>query len=128
MILVKSLFRSMDQMLHPHKIKTVQFEGYPVDSSTRHGVSVYVCAYLCLVVLSTLVVSAEGFDFDTSLSSVIACVNNIGPGIGAVGPMGNYSIFNGFTKLFLSFCMLLGRLEIFPIMMLFSPLVWRKNS
>ena len=81
-----------------------------------------------ITVLATLMISVDGYDLETSLTAVVACFNNIGPGIGAVGPMGNYSIFSGFSKLVLSISMLLGRLEIFPLIMLFSPSIWRRNS
>jgi len=127
-ILVKSLVRSMDQMLHPHKVKSIKFEGRPVDNETRHGAAIYCTAYMFITVLATLMISVDGYDLETSLTAVVACFNNIGPGIGAVGPMGNYSIFSGFSKLVLSISMLLGRLEIFPLIMLFSPSIWRRNS
>ncbi len=127
-ILIKSLFRSMDQMLHPHKVKSIKFEGRPVDTDTRHGVAIYTSAYMCITLIATLIVAMDGYELETSLTAVVACFNNIGPGIGAVGPMGNYSIFSWVSKLALSLSMLLGRLEIFPMVMLLSPSVWRKNT
>lgn len=127
-IMVKSLFRSMDQMVHPHKIKVVHFEGRPVDSDLRHSITTYLTTYMGLLVISTLVLTAGNFDFETSLTTAISCLGNVGPYFGTIGPMGNCSVFNGFEKLFLSLCMLVGRLEIFPMILLFSPAVWRKNS
>ena len=98
-----------------------------MEEETRSTVGSFLTLYALIVAFSVLLLSVEGYDFNTTLSAVLACFNNVGPGIGLVGPMGNYGFFTPFSKLLLSFDMLLGRLEIFPMLVLFSPSVWRKS-
>ncbi len=85
----------------------------------------FLILYTAVFVLSTLLVALDGFDFDTTFSSVAACINNIGPGLGAVGPMGNYSGFGGLSKIVLIFDMLAGRLEVLPIIFILAPAAWK---
>jgi len=79
------------------------------------------------MIVSTVIISIDGFDFTTNLTAEITCFNNVGPGLGMVGPMGNFSAYSPLSKMVLSFNMLLGRLEIFPIIVFFSPSSWKKN-
>ena len=90
------------------------------------GVLSFFFAYMCVLVVSTLIISLDGFSFETNLTAVIATLSNIGPGLGMVGPTGNFSAFSDLSKVVLSLCMLIGRLEIFPMLMLLAPSAWRK--
>jgi trk system potassium uptake protein TrkH len=126
-ILISSLKREISRMLHPRSVRIVTLDDRAVDEETVSGAHAYLTAFFVVGGLSLLLLSADGLDFETTVSAVAACLNNIGPGLGLVGPNGNYSCFSGFSKLILSVDMLLGRLEIFPLIILFSPAVWRKR-
>lgn len=125
-IAVKSIFREIRQMLHPKSVNIVKVNGKKMSSDTVRNVYVYLMAYALLLIASVLIVSLDNFDFATTFSSVIATISNIGPGIGAVGPAGNFADFSIMSKLVFCLDMLAGRLEIFPFMMLLS-LVWRRK-
>ena len=90
------------------------------------GIRVAVCVLILTAV--TLLIAVDGFDFTTNFSATMSCFNNIGPGLSVVGPMSNYSAYSPFSKLLLSFAMLAGRLEVFPIVLLFSPRTWRRSA
>ncbi|MDR0897908.1 MAG: TrkH family potassium uptake protein [Oscillospiraceae bacterium] len=126
-ILLKSIRRELDRMLHPRSMGRISFEGKSVGTEVTHGVLVYLAVYVVLVIFGALVLSVNEFDVQTTLSSVLTSLNNVGPGLGLVGPMENFALYAPFSKLWLSLYMLIGRLEIFPILMLFSPTVWRKR-
>ena len=126
-ISVKSAWQELRHLIHPRTVTRVRLDGRPVEEETRSTVGSFLTLYALIVAFSVLLLSVEGYDFNTALSAVLACFNNVGPGIGLVGPMGNYGFFTPFSKLLLSFDMLLGRLEIFPMLVLFSPSVWRKS-
>jgi trk system potassium uptake protein TrkH len=127
MLLLKSAWHEMRRTIHPHAVMSVKHEGKPMDRAIIQGVHAYFILYIIVFVLSVLLLSLNGFDFATTFSAVLACFNNIGPGIGAVGPAGNYAGFHDAGKLLLSFIMLAGRLELFPILMLFSINMWRNH-
>lgn len=126
LILLKSISRTIKEMLHPKSVNVVRVNGKKLGDSTIMNVYVYIVAYVVLVIVSVLIVSLDNFDFSTTFSSVIATVNNIGPGFGAVGSTGNFADFSPLSKIVFCLDMLAGRLEIFPFMMLFS-FVWRKK-
>ena len=126
-ILFKSAARDVQRMIHPHAVASVRFEGKTLDDKTIRGTHLYLSAYLMLFVLSVLLISLEGNDLVTSFTSVAACLNNIGPGLGKVGPMGNFGFYSVPAKLLLSFDMLAGRLDIFPMLVLCAPAVWLKK-
>lgn len=126
-ILFKSAARDVQRMIHPHAVATVRFEGKTLDDKTIRGTHLYLSAYLMLFVLSVLLISLEGNDLVTSFTSVAACLNNIGPGLGKVGPMGNFGFYSVPAKLLLCFDMLAGRLDIFPMLVLCAPAVWLKK-
>jgi trk system potassium uptake protein TrkH len=90
------------------------------------GVFSYLAAYLIIIILGTLLISLDGKDLITNFTATLASISNIGPGLSAVGPVGNYSIFSNFSKFVLSFIMIIGRLELFPILILFSPKLYKK--
>jgi len=101
-------------------------EGKPAEKEVIRGATSYIIVFIMLYTVSLLALTvAEECDLVTGFTAVAATINNIGPGLGEVGPMGSFAGFTGFTKLLLSFDMLAGRLEIFPMLMLFSPNTWK---
>ena len=126
MLLLKSMRRSIRKTLRPQKVEVIQMEGQIVDEEIISRTNAYLCAYAVIIMLSFLAVSLDGFSVTTNISAVVACFNNIGPGLEMVGPVGNFAGFSAFSKAVLIFDMLAGRLEIFPILILFSRSTWRK--
>lgn len=125
-ILSKTVLSEIRNALHPHQITTIRFEGKKVDNHVIKGVAAFIIAYFFILIIGTLVISVDNLDSVTNFTAVISCLNNIGPGLSSIGPLGNFSIFSNFSKFFLSLIMLTGRLEIFPMLILFSPKLWRK--
>ncbi len=123
-ILFKTLKREIQKLLHPNSVAPIKMEGEVVDSGVVKGVSVYFAFIIILLFAGTLLVSFDGLDFTSTFTGVIACVNNIGPGLNLVGPMGNFDCFSYFSKGVLSILMLIGRLEVYPILILFLPKTW----
>ncbi len=126
-ILLKAIKRELSRMLHPRSVGVIKFEGKSVESEVSHGVLVYLAVYVVLVMGSILLVALDEFDHTTTVTAVLTAINNVGPGLNLVGPMSNFSIFSPFAKLLLSVLMLIGRLEIFPMLLLFSPAVWKRK-
>ena len=127
LLLFKSLRRSFLQMLHPNRVQLVRNNNQVVDDKVVENTNAYLIAYVFILFLSFLVLSLDGFSTGTNFSAVLCCFNNIGPGLEAVGPTCNFSGFSVLSKLVLIFDMLLGRLEIFPILCLFSRHTWRRR-
>ena len=125
LLLFKSLKRNIQQMLHPRKVQMIRNNGAVVDERTITGTNAYLAAYVIILFVSFMVISLDGFSTGTNFSAVLACFNNIGPGLETVGPVCNYSAFSAMSKLVLILDMLLGRLEIFPILVLFSYETWK---
>lgn len=126
-ILFKSVKQELRRMLHPRSVQTVKFEGKTVDQTTLNGVSIYLGIYLICFVLILLAISFEPLDFETNFSAALSCFNNIGPGLSAVGPMASFSVYSDLSTVILSFAMLLGRLEIYPLILALSPSTWTKK-
>ncbi|MBO5257151.1 MAG: TrkH family potassium uptake protein [Clostridia bacterium] len=127
-ILGKSMLSEIKKLIHPSSVRLIRVNGKVVSPDVVHSVNSYLAAYVAILVVSTLLLSLENFSFETTFSAVVACFNNIGPGFDMVGATGNYSAFTNFGKLVLCADMLLGRLEIFPILILFSPSLWRRTK
>jgi len=127
LILVKSAMREIRSMLKPKSVSIVKVNGKKVGEDTLHGVYMYLIAYIMFFILSVLLISLNNFDFATTFSSVLTTMNNIGPGIAAVGPVENFAAFSDFSKIVFCFDMLVGRLEVFPVLVLFSPDLWRRK-
>ena len=127
LLLGKHLKTQMCQMIHPRRVRSVRMDRRRVDNSVMFGTTAFLAAYLCILIVSLLLVSLDGKSFETTFSAVICTFNNIGPGLGMVGPTGNFSAFSDFSKFVLSVDMLFGRLEIFPILFLLSPEVWARK-
>ena len=125
LLLFKSLKRNIQQMLHPRKVQMVRNNGAVVDERTIAGTNAYLAAYVIILFVSFMIISLDGFSTGTNFSAVLACFNNIGPGLEAVGPTCNFAAFSVPSKLVLILDMLLGRLEIFPILVLFSYETWK---
>ena len=127
-LLFKQLKSEMQRLLHPRAVKTVNFEGKRVDAQTLTGVNVYLGVYLMVLVAVILLLSLEPLmNFESNVTAAVACFNNIGPGLSAVGPMNSYAGYSDFSTLVLSAAMLLGRLEIFPLLLFASPATWTKK-
>ena len=126
-IVFKAVKREINKILHPKRIKSVKVDGKVVEEETISGVFLFIGAYIIITLIAILIVSIDGFDMITTTTSVITSMSNIGPGFELIGPVGNFSHFSPLSKLVLSFCMLAGRLEIYPMLIIFSSSVWRKN-
>lgn len=126
-ILMKAYTTELKRMIHPTQVKRVWFESRPVSDETVRSVHVFFFVYLLAAGLGVVVLTLDGMDLTTNLTASIACISNVGPGLAAVGPAENYSFFSAVSKLTLCFEMLLGRLEIFPMLFLLTPSVWRKR-
>ncbi|MBQ7085677.1 MAG: TrkH family potassium uptake protein [Anaerotignum sp.] len=126
-ILLKLAYREIRHIVHPRSVNLIKLDGYKVEEDVVRGVTGYIVVYVLLLLGSFILISFDNYDFTTSLTSVITCLGNVGPGFAMVGPVENFSFFSGFSKLVLCFDMLVGRLEIFPIIMLFAPSIWRKS-
>ena len=125
LLLFKSLKRNIAQMLHPRKVQVIRNNGSVVSERIVANTNAYLCAYVVLMFGSFVLISLDGYSVGTNFSAVLSCLNNIGPGLELVGPTCNFSIFSVFSKLVLILDMLLGRLEIFPILVLFSLQTWK---
>ena len=124
LLLFKSLGRNIRQVLNPRKVQVVRNNGRTVDEKILENTNAYLAAYVIIIIISFLLISRDGFSTGTNLTAVLACFNNIGPGLEAVGPTCNFSAYSDFSKLVLILDMLAGRLEIFPILALFSRATW----
>lgn len=119
MIVCKNAKKELKQLIHPHSVSTVKLEGEPLSASVLNSIHAYFIFYFLILFISFLIVSLDNLDFASSFSSVVTCLNNVGPGFNVVGPVGNFSSLSGLAKLVLSFDMLVGRLELFPFLVLF---------
>ena len=126
-ILTKASWGDMRKMLHPNAVTPTRFEGKALTDKHIRSVHLFITVYLIVFTVSFLLLSLEQFDIVTTFTALTACINNIGPGLEVVGPMGNFSGFSWWAKLLLSFDMLVGRLEIFPMLLLFAPSIWKRR-
>ena len=127
LLLFKILRRNIRQILNPQKVMVVRNNGKAVDEKVLANTNAYLAAYVIIIIISTLLISLDGFGFETNFSAVLACFNNIGPGMAAVGPTCNFAAYSVFSKIILSINMLAGRLEIFPILVLLSRSAWNRR-
>lgn len=124
-ILFKTVKKEFTSYIHPKSIKKIQMDGKPIDHETIRTVNVYIITFMVLFVFSVFLVSFDNTDIITSFTAVAATINNIGPGLELVGPVENFGFFSSFAKYVLIFDMLAGRLELFPLLLLFHPSIWR---
>lgn len=125
-IYLKNAKKELKHLLHPHSIQTVEFEKQSIDDHVIANIHSYLVLYLVIFALSLLTLTIYNLDFKSAFSAVATCLNNVGPGFDVVGPVSNFSSLSDISKLVLTFDMLAGRLEIFPILLLFAPSQWRK--
>ncbi|MFQ6794080.1 MAG: TrkH family potassium uptake protein [Thomasclavelia sp.] len=125
-IYFKNARNELKRLIHPHSIKTVEFEGQPVDENVNRNIHAYLAVYLAMFAVSLLLITLSNLDFTSAFSAVATCFNNIGPGLDVVGPVSNFASLTDLSKIVLTIDMLAGRLEIFPLLLLFSRSLWRK--
>ncbi len=126
-LLFKMIGREFERLLRPRSVKVIKSEGKSVDEKVLSSVTTYFAVYIVCFVAAFLLISIDVFDFETNFTAVAACFNNIGPGLAHVGPASSYADYSIFSKIVLSVAMLLGRLEIFPLIIAFSPTTWFKK-
>lgn len=133
LILCKSSIINVKKTLSPRSVYTLKMDGKPIGEDIVRNVQSFFILYVLIIAISTILISIEKFAagegisiLETNLSAIISCVNNIGPGVGAVGPLGNFSEYGVFAKLVMCLDMLLGRLEILPILIIFYHKAWKK--
>jgi len=127
-LLLKQIKSNLKRMIHSRSVDSVRFEGKCLDNATVDGVTGYLAIYIFCFGIVLFILSFEtAFDFETNFTATLACFNNIGPGLGGVGPTCSFADFSAVSKWVLSLTMLLGRLEIYPLILLFSPYVWSKS-
>ncbi len=127
MIMFKTMKREAVRILHPQAVRLIKLDNIPVDEKVIRGTGIFMVIFFGITAISILLVSFDGYSMESSATAVIACINNIGPGLGMVGPIGNFSEFSVFSKIVLSLDMLIGRLEVYPVLLLMSPAIWRKR-
>ena len=124
-IVLRSIKNEITSVTHPRSVQKVHMDGRRISDTTVKTVLCYLAAYVLLVILSILLISLDGFDMTTNVTAVMATFNNIGPGLNMVGPTGNFGDFSVFSKVILMLDMLIGRLELFPMLVLFAPGMWK---
>lgn len=126
-ILIKMVVREIRHIVHPRSVNLIKLDGYKIDSEVTRSVASFIILYIFILLGSFIVISLNGFDFATNMTAVTTCLSNVGPGLNMAGPTENMAFFSPFSKLVLCLDMLLGRLEVFPILMLFTPSIWKKG-
>ena len=126
-ILVKMVLREVKHIVHPRSVNLIKLDGYKIESDVTRNVASFIILYVLILLGSFILISLNGFDFATNMTAVTTCLSNVGPGLNMAGPTENLEFFSPFSKLILCLDMLLGRLEIFPILMLFTPSIWKKG-
>ncbi len=126
LILLKTIKKELKIAAHPKSVHKVSLDGRTIEHEVMRSANVYMIAYIVIFVTSFLIISLDNFDFLTNFTAVATTINNVGPGLSMVGPIENFSIYSPISKIVLSFTMLIGRLEIFPMLVLFAPSKWKK--
>ena len=127
LLLLRAIRREVHRITHPRSVEVVKLDGKLVSEATLHSLLVFLGAYVTVIFGAALIISLDGFSFSVSFSAALTCVSNVGPGLEIIGPSGNFAAFSGLSKLVMSLCMIVGRLEIFPILVLLSPSTWRRT-
>jgi len=127
LIAIKVFIKEITSYIHPKSIKKIQMEGKPLEDDVIRATSAYFLTFILIFVCSFLLVALENKDFTTTFTAIAATLNNVGPGLEMVGPTQNFGHFNWFSKLVMSFDMIAGRLELFPLLLLFTPAIWREH-
>lgn len=127
LLLLRAVRREVHKVINPRRVEVIKLEGKTVEESTLHSTLVFIGCYFAIILGATLVVSLDNYSFATSFSAALTCVSNVGPGLDLIGPSGNFASLSDLSKIVLSLCMITGRLEILPILVLFSRTAWRKG-
>lgn len=127
LIMIKTVLKEIFTFAHPHGVKKIKMDGQRIQHETVRSVNVFMVAYTLILLFSTLLIGIDNLDFTTNFTAVVATFNNIGPGLEMVGPTQNFNVFSNFSKFVMMFDMLAGRLEIFPMLVLFSPYTLRRH-
>ena len=125
-VMLKSARVSIHRALHPGSVKLIHMDGDCLDDDTVDSVKSYMMIYFIIIACVFLLISVDGMSIETNFSAAVSCVNNVGPGLDAVGPTVSYGSYSWFSKIVLTFAMLIGRLEIYPMLLLLTPATWRK--
>lgn len=125
-ILVKAAFRELRRAINPNRVKAIKLDGAVIEKDVVVTTSTYFVIYMFIIGISALILTIDNFDFTTTVTAVVTCINNVGPGLATVGPVENFADFSNLSKLVLSANMFIGRLEIFPIIILFMRSTWKK--
>ena len=125
-LILKAAYRGIYRAFRPNAVRLIHSDGEIVDDRTVNSVGAYFLLYMLILAAAALLISVDGFDIETNLSAAVSCMNNVGPGLAGVGATQNYGAYSDFSKLVLTITMLIGRLEIYPIVILFFPSVWKK--
>ena len=127
LLLTKTIKRELKKMIHPRAVSVVRLDGKRLEETTVTSLHSYFAVYIALFAMVVLLLGLDAFDLETNVTVAASCLNNIGPGLGAAGPAESYGLFSPFSKIMLSFTMLFGRLEIFPLILTLSPSTWTKK-
>lgn len=127
LVLFKSMIYEIRRTIHPSSVQTIKIDNKSINDDTLKSILIFFFSYILIIIIAVILVSLDNFDFMTTFSSVLAMVSNIGPGFSLVGPMGNFADFSSFSKIVLSACMILGRLEVIPVLILLSPANWKRH-
>ena len=127
LILLKGVKKEFTLIMHPRTVHTVKIDNKKITHNVTRSVSVYFVIYLFIIIVTSILISLDGKGFETTFTSVLATLNNTGPGLGDVGSTGNYAGFNAFSKIVFCFNMLAGRLELYPFLLIFMPSAWKRN-
>ncbi len=125
--LFKSLLYEIRRIIHPNSIQTIKIDGKSLDNDTLKSILIFFFAYTIIIIFAVILVSLDNLDFMTSFSAVIATISNIGPGFESVGPMGSFADFSALSKIVFTACMIIGRLEVLPVLVLFAPSTYKKH-
>lgn len=127
LIYLKTIKKELSYLVHPRSVKILRMDGKKIEHEVIRSANVFLCTYVIVFFLSMILISLDGFNFETNFTAVAATLNNIGPGLSAVGPAENFGGFSNLSKIVLSFDMLAGRLELFPMLLLFLPSTWKRK-
>lgn len=127
LILCKAIPKQLSLVIHPREVKVIRMDGKPIDHNTLRSTNVYLAIYFFILLVSTLLISVDNFNLTTNFTAVASTLNNIGPGLDGVGPTRNFGMYSDFSKFVLMFDMLAGRLELYPLLILFMPSLWRRK-
>lgn len=128
MLVFKNIRKELYSYLHPRSVKKIMMDEKPVEQEIIHSVNVFITCYFILFAISLFLISLEGYDFLTNFTATLTTLSNIGPGLSLIGPVCNFSFFSDFSKYVMMFNMLAGRLELFPLLLLFHPGIWKELS